>query len=209
MSIICPTILAGDAHEYREQIERVSPFAKRIQIDLMDGEFAPTKSVQLEKIWWPQGILADIHLMYQKPNDFLGILVKLKPSMVIIHYEAEVEHVHFANELHRYGIRAGLSLLKDTTVDEVGNLLRYFDHVLVFSGDLGRFGGQADLAQLEKVAEIRRIRPGIEIGWDGGVNDSNVSKLTKGGVDVLNVGGFIQNAADPHKTYGIMESLIR
>jgi len=209
MSIVCPTILAGDAHEYREQVERVSSFAKRVQIDLMDGEFAPTKSVQLEKIWWPQGILADIHLMYRSPNDFLGTLVKLKPNMVIIHYEADVEHARFANELQRYGIKAGLSLLKDTTVDRVGNLLQYFDHVLVFSGDLGRFGGQADLAQLEKVTAIRKIRPEIEIGWDGGINSGNISELAKSGVDVLNVGGFIQNATDPQKTYGIMESLIK
>ncbi len=53
MAVICPTVTAYDPHEYREQMERVEPFAKRIHIDLMDGHFAPTKSPGLKHVWWP------------------------------------------------------------------------------------------------------------------------------------------------------------
>ena len=31
----------------------------------------------------------------------------------------------------------------------------------------------------------------LEFGWDGGITDQNVAVLVNGGVDVLNVGGFI------------------
>src|SRR5690606_447043 len=141
-------------------------FAKRIQIDLMDGEFAPTKSIKLEKVWWPQGIIADIHLMYQRPEEHLAALMKLRPHLVIIHGEATVDHMRFAAELHRYGIKSGMSVLKDTPIEWVERFLPSFDHLLIFSGDLGRFGGQADLRLLEKGKKAKQFNPAIEVGWD-------------------------------------------
>lgn len=205
---VSPTILAGEPHEFREQMERVAMFAKRVQIDLMDGVFAPTKSVELEKVWWPQTIKADIHLMYQRPDEQLGLLVKLLPHMVIIHAEADVDHMHFAAELHRYGILAGLSVLKETSIEWVDRLLPSFDHLLIFSGDLGRFGGEADMSLLDKVKTVKNHYSNIEIGWDGGVNVDNIAKLVNGGVDVLNVGGAIQKASNPKEVYDRMKALV-
>jgi pentose-5-phosphate-3-epimerase len=72
---------------------------------------------------------------------------------------------------------------------------------MVYSGDLGRHGGQADLALLGKVPVIREYYPDIEISWDGGINDQNARALVEAGIDVLNVGGFIQNAAQPQDAY--------
>jgi ribulose-phosphate 3-epimerase len=208
MAIICPAILAGEPHEFREQMEHVASFAKRIQIDLMDGEFAPTKSLPLEHIWWPHHTVADIHLMYQRPMEHLEMLIKLKPHMVIIHNEVDVHHMHFAAELHRYGIKTGLALLKETPEEWAEQIMHSFDHLLIFSGDLGRFGGQADLGLLEKVKKAKAHHPDIEIGWDGGINADNAKVLAEGGVDVLNVGGFIQKAEDPAKAFLALQALV-
>src|SRR4051794_36625025 len=111
---ICPTITAFEPHQYRIQMERIEPFAKRVHIDLMDGLFAPTKSPGLDQVWLPENIVSDIHLMYQRPAAELEQLIKLKPSLVVIHCEAEVDHAAFAAKLHENGINAGLALLQDT-----------------------------------------------------------------------------------------------
>lgn len=208
MAIVCPTVLAADPHEFREQVERLTPFAKRIQIDLMDGVFAPTKSVELKKVWLPDNVDCDLHLMYKNPAKYYQYILKLMPSMVIFHYESEVNHIEFANSLKTIGIKAGLAVLKETSIAEPENLLPAFDHLLIFSGDLGRFGGVADLSQLEKAEDAKQINTRIEIGWDGGVNSENIFELAKGGVDVLNVGGFIQQASNPQEAYATLESLL-
>ncbi|HET7060013.1 MAG TPA: hypothetical protein VFH99_01695 [Candidatus Saccharimonadales bacterium] len=205
MAVICPTITATDPHEYREQMERVQPFAKRVHIDLMDGHFAPTKSPDLRHIWWPDGVTADIHLMYQRPLPQLPMLIKLRPNLVIIHAEADVDHAHFADSLHKVGIRAGLAFLQDTPISPI---IKKFDHVLVFSGHLGYHGGQADLKLLDKVAELHELNPHVEIGWDGGITEQNAKQLAEAGVDVLNVGGSIQKAPDPPEAYAKLDSLI-
>lgn len=196
MSIICPTVLADDKHEFAAQLKRVS-FAQRIQFDFMDGEFVETKSVELADVWWPQSVHADLHLMYKKPMDYLSVLLKLKPHMVIIHAEADVHHMHMAAELHKEGILAGLCVLPETPIANVEQILNSFDHLLIFGGHLGHFGGQADLNQLAKAWEAKQHHPDIEIGWDGGINEQNAKQLAEGGVNVLNVGSFIQKAENP------------
>jgi len=208
MAVICPTITAFDSHEYRTQMEHITPFAKRVHIDLMDGEFTPTKSPDLNHVWWPHELTADIHLMYQRPMDHLEQLIKLRPHLVIVHNEADVHHMHFAAELHKEGIKTGLAILHDTPIEHAFQIMHSFDHILIFSGHLGYHGGEADLGLLEKVHKVREHHPAAEIGWDGGINDQNAYQLIEAGVDVLNVGGFVQKAVDPMSAYAKLKEIV-
>jgi ribulose-phosphate 3-epimerase len=207
MAIICPTVTAFDEYDYNEQIKTLKIFATHIHIDLMDGQFAPTQSPDLDHIWWPPEFTVDIHLMYQRPMDHIDQLIKLKPRMVIIHNEADVHHMDFAARLHTAGIQAGLAVLHDTPIEWTEQIMHSFDHLLIFSGNLGYQGGStADLGCLDKVAYVKQHHPDAEIGWDGGINQLNAAILAGGGVDVLNVGGFIKNAEDPRSAYATLES---
>lgn len=208
MAIIAPTITAFEPHEYREQMERAAKLAERVHIDLMDGEFTPTLSPDLLQIWWPHNTVADIHLMYQRPMDHLQQLIKLRPHMVVIHNEADVHHMHFAAELHKEGIEVGLAVLHETPIEHAYQIMHSFDHVLVFSGKLGYHGGEADLGLLDKVKKIREHHPEVEIGWDGGISADNALELARSGVDVLNTGGFIQNAQQPQEAYDKLMEVI-
>lgn len=197
--MICPTVLADTVDDYRDQIGAIQGFASRIQIDLGDGRFT-TETVGLADVWWPEHITADIHLMYKEPLKVVADLVALKPGMVIVH--AESDEAGKALELLReQHIRTGVALLQQTSVESAADLIRLSDHVLIFSGSLGSFGGQVDLSLLGKVPQIRNIEPDIEIGWDGGINADTARRLADGGIDVLNVGGAIQKASHPENAY--------
>jgi ribulose-phosphate 3-epimerase len=208
MAIICPTILASDAHSYREQAETLQPFVSRVHIDLMDGEFTPTTSIKPIQAWWPDDWTADIHLMFQRPLEHLETLISLHPSRVIVHAEAEGDIAAMLSHMQKLGIKAGVALLKNTQPKDAKELIEIADHVLLFSGDLGRFGGVADMAVLEKIALVKAINPRVEIGWDGGANNENVAQLKAGGVDVINVGGAIAKADDPADAYATLVSKI-
>src|SRR4051812_38921558 len=97
--------------------------------------------------------------MYHLPAEQLDQLVKLKPNLVVIHQEAEGDHLSFASSLHDSGIKAGLAILSDTPVEAINDIMHAFQHVLVFSGKLGYHGGQADLNLLDKVRLIRALHP--------------------------------------------------
>lgn len=202
MSVIAPAVLAENADQYKQTIDKIQPFANRIHVDVSDGEFAPTFTVGFNELWWPEGWEVDIHAMVARPAEHLQTLVQLKPSMVIFHAEADTEQLpSVLATLKQYNIKAGISLLRPTVPASVTNLIQQADHVMVFTGDLGKYGGTANLMQLEKVRLIKQINPEAEIGWDGGVNLDNAYTLTQGGVNVLNVGGAIQKAMDAETAY--------
>jgi len=200
MAVICPTVTATDTTLYRAQLELVQRFAPRLHIDLMDGYLAPVKSVSPDAIWWQPGPKVDIHVMYQRPKEILEILIRLQPHMVILHASAE-DLTECFKTLQDLGISCGLALLPEEKVNLVDPYLGFLDHVLIFSGHLGHFGGVADLSLLDKVTELKKLNPDLEIGWDGGIDKDNAKALADGGVNVLNVGGFIQNSSDPENAY--------
>lgn len=188
-------------------MERVSHFAQRIHIDLTDGDFAPEKTVPISGVWWPGGVRADLHVMYRKPFDYLDELIALGPQLIIVHAEADGDFESFSEKVRSHGVEAGVALLPNTKVELLKNGLDFIDHVLVFSGNLGHFGGQADVRLLEKVAMLKQLKPTLEIGWDGGVNDQNAAQLAKAGVEVLNTGGFIQGAQSPNHAYATLKKV--
>lgn len=201
MAVIAPTMLCETEDDYKATVERLHAFAQRVHIDLTDGEFAPTFTVGVNQLWWPQEWVVDIHAMVAHPSQYVDALIQLHPSTVIFHAEAAEDLTPTIAKLKQAGIKAGVALLKPTVPSEVSNYIEIADHVLVFSGDLGHYGGTASLMQLEKVRLVRKIHPEVEVGWDGGANPENVFSLAQGTVDVINCGGAINKAADPAAAY--------
>lgn len=201
MSVVAPAILAETPEDYKAKMERIQGFAQRVHIDICDGEFAPTFTVGAAQIWWPQGWLADIHAMVARPSEHLETFISLKPNLIMFHAEAQEDIVPVLQHVKKFGIKAGVVLLRSTVPSTAAPAIEEADHVMIFTGELGKYGGTASLMQLEKVRLIRAIHPDVEIGWDGGINLENIYSLAQGGIDVLNVGGTLANADDPAATY--------
>jgi len=207
-AIICPTVTARSAEEYRQQMERLAGFMPRVHIDLADGVFTPVKLTPIKDVWWPGGVRADIHVMYQEPFRHVKELLALRPELIIVHAEADGDFLAFADRVHAEGVAVGVALKPETMPEVIQPALEWIDHVLIFSGHLGHFGGQANTHLLTKVLKLKQLKPDLEIGWDGGINNKNAAVLAAGGVHVLNTGGFIQHAADPGAAYQLLSDVI-
>ncbi|HZP55179.1 MAG TPA: hypothetical protein VFB03_00180 [Candidatus Saccharimonadales bacterium] len=208
MATICPTITAYSEGDYRKEIEKIVHIAHRIQIDLTDGIFTKQKTVSPEQAWWPVGFTADFHLMYKNPITAVQKILHHKPNLIIVHAESNGDFSQVVGLCKHHSVKLGIALLPDTPAETIISRLDEIDHVLIFSGNLGYQGNShADLLLLDKVKLLKREKPAVEIGWDGGVNDQNISQLVFGGVDVINVGSFIQEADSPQKAYKILERI--
>ncbi len=198
---IVPAILTGDRQEYRTQVERINPFTRRVQIDVTDGVFAPVQTLDITNVWWPNNWVADLHLMVATPSAYLDTILKLSPSLCILHAEASEDLLPVFSALKEAGIKTGLALLPTTFPGNVKTYIDIVDHVLIFAGQLGVQGSAADLMQTEKIPLIRNMKPELEIGWDGGANLSNVRALAHSDLDVINVGSAIALADNPAEVY--------
>jgi ribulose-phosphate 3-epimerase len=198
---IAPAVLAETTSQFKELMEKIHQLADRVHIDITDGEFAPSFTINASEAWWPEGWHADIHAMVARPSEYVDQLIALKADLVIFHAEVQEDLMPVLQKVKAADIKTGIALQRPTVPSTVAPLIEAVDHVMIFSGDLGKYGGSASLMQLEKVRLIRAIKPEVEIGWDGGVNLENAFNLAQGGVDVLNVGGTIAKSADPGETY--------
>lgn len=203
MSIVVPAITEQSVEDVNAEWLRMQPFASRVHLDLMDGQFAPGEPIPLDSLSWSEGWEVDMHLMYKEPMEQLEAITSLnpKPSLVVFHAEAEGDLLAFAKGLQDAGIKAGVALMRSTVPSDKTELIQAADHVLIFSGDLGKHGGKANMLQLEKVRLIHAIKEEVEIGWDGGANVDNSYTLALGGIDVINVGHALADVDDPAEVY--------
>lgn len=200
--IIAPTLLTADPTEFTKFIQLYPTFAKRMQIDVVDGSFVPQTTISESAMTaLPTGILVDMHMMVARPSEHIQHILRLKPNLCIFHAEATENLLPFFEQLKSAGIKTGVALLPRTYPGQVEAYIKAVDHVMIFAGALGKNGGEADLMQIEKVKLIRAINPEVEIGWDGGVNIENIRALTHSNINILNVGSAIVKAEDPKKAF--------
>ncbi|MCL2444741.1 hypothetical protein FWD07_01295 [Candidatus Saccharibacteria bacterium] len=203
-SVIVPTITTDNPEIYKSEMEKIRKFSLRVQVDVADGVFAPVQLTPVERIWWNAGMEVDVHMMVARPSDYMDILLKLKPSMVILHAEVEEDITPLLELLKKSGIKSGIALLRPTFPGHLANAIHQANHVMIFSGELGKQGGKASLMQLEKVRMIKALNADVEIGWDGGIGMDNAFTIAQGGVDVLNVGAALSEATEPAEVYKAM-----
>lgn len=206
MGVVVPTVLAATPEDYKASLERVHTFVNRVHVDFSDGTLAPAATIGSSQIWWPKEWQIDIHAMVSDPAQHVDILIALQPSLIIFHAEARTDLLPVLQKVKASGIKAGVAVQRPTVPSDISALLSAADHVTVFSGNLGEYGGTASLMQLEKVRLIKNINAAVEIGWDGGITVENAFSLAQGGVDVMYVGSAIQKAPDPKAAY---DSLVK
>ncbi len=203
---IVPTILTNDPEQYKMLIAKFQPFAKRVQVDIADGTFAPAITIPVNNVWWPQGWAVDLHMMVARPSEHMPILLQLKPSLVIFHAETGEDLLPLFDQLKSAGIKAGVALMKPTFPGSVRPFIEKADHVLVFAGEIGKQGSTADMLQTEKIQLIKDINPNVEVGWDGGANLRTVRAIYRAGATVINVGSALTGAEDPTAMYEALNS---
>ena len=111
---IVPTILTDNKQDFRSQVEKINAFTRRVQIDVTDGIFAPTQTLDVTNIWWPKNWEADLHLMAARPSEHLDTILKLEPALCILHAEASEDLTPTINTLKEAGIKFGIALLPQT-----------------------------------------------------------------------------------------------
>ena len=200
-TVVVPTILAADKNQFAAFVAAYQGFAKRVQIDIIDGQLAPTMTLPETEAVAPAGWQVDYHMMVARPSEHMQNILALKPNLCIFHAECGEDLLPLFAQLKNAGIKAGVALMKQTFPAAFRGAIEAADHVLIFAGELGRQGSPADLLQTEKVGLIKSINPNAEIGWDGGANMKNVRALAHCGIDVINVGAAIAGAPNPAQMY--------
>ncbi len=202
---IAPSILASNFARLGEEIRTVEQAgADVIHVDVMDGHFVPNISIGIpvvESLRKATRLPLDVHLMIERPEEYIEDFVRAGATRVLVHQEATVHLDRALAMIREHGAEAGAAINPATPVLMLGDVLDKLDTVLVMSVNPG-FGGQKFIrGALEKIRQLNqwrtRYNASFRIEVDGGVDAGNVAELAQAGANTFVAGSSIFHASDP------------
>ncbi len=189
-----PSILTGDPQGLKRLIGLAEGKVRKVQIDIVDGEFADNKTVMPEAMGYIETNLDfDFHLMTREPAVWVEKCVRVGALGIIGQIEMMSNQKEFVEKVQEAGIEVGLGVDLPTDVLELdADVLNEVDVVLVMSVPAG-FGGQKfDTKALEKIEDLSEVRErdkyAFRICVDGGVNEENLKRIAAAGADEVVIG---------------------
>ncbi|SKC87204.1 ribulose-phosphate 3-epimerase [Maledivibacter halophilus] len=196
---LSPSILSADFSNLSKDIKAVENVGvELLHIDVMDGHFVPNITIGplvLDSIKDKTSLPLDVHLMIEKPDNYISKFAEAGADLLTVHVEA-CTHLHRTiQNIKSHGVKVGVSLNPATPLNTIEEVLHELDMVLIMSVNPG-FGGQKFIeSSLKKISKLKRMidesGKNIDIEVDGGVKVDNVSKIIKAGANVIVAGSAV------------------
>jgi ribulose-phosphate 3-epimerase len=212
---IAPSILASNFARLGEEIRLVEVGgADVVHVDVMDGHFVPNISIGIPvvaSLRKATRLPLDVHLMIERPEDYVEEFVRAGANRVLVHQEATVHLDRVLAMIHEQGAEAGAAINPATPVVMLSDVLHVVDTVLVMSVNPG-FGGQKFIpVAIEKIRQLdewrKRYNADFRIEVDGGVDMQNAAVLVQAGVNTLVAGTSIFHTPDSAAAVSHMRQL--
>jgi ribulose-phosphate 3-epimerase len=189
-------MLASDLADLRAELDGIAALGvDMVHWDIMDGHFVPNLTFGPPLIAWARKhsqLAFDVHLMVERPEDYIEPLAQAKVAQVSFQYEAERYSPRLCGLIRSQGMQPSVALNPQTPLSALDHLLEVVDNVLIMTVDPG-FGGQKFIescwGKLEALAVIRSKRGlPFTVEVDGGVSADNLARLAGCGVDLAVAG---------------------
>jgi len=214
MTNVIPAIIPKTYQLLREEMEVVSELVDRVQVDIMDGQFAPEatwpysggrEQARFEEIvaqergfpHW-RDVQFEIDLMVQNPEDVIDDWIKSGASSIIVHYDSTDRFSEIAERLRDRGVEVGMAVVPSNRNTVVKKHRKEIDFLQVMGNDkIGYHGVKLDPLVYDKLEDLRDRFPNLPIGVDIGVDLETAPKLVDAGATRLVSGSTIFQADDP------------
>ena len=223
MTQVVPAIIPKTKEQMIEEIERVSGFADRIQIDISDGLFTRTQTwpyngkdtdyfgdLKAESIGWPKwdNIDYEIHLMVQSPEIVALDWINSGVDTIIAHIEATPDFQNIVNICKKSEISLGIAIMPGTDSEKIKPFINDVDFIQVMGSDkLGNHGAELEEKAKEMIRKLHDQYPEKMIAVDIGVSEETAEELVSLGATKLVSGSAIFEAVHPEDVYNYFKSI--
>ena len=200
--MIIPAILTDKKDELIKMADLCSEFTDYVQIDIMDGNFVPSKSVNLEDLAGCNiKIRFEAHLMVQDPLAWVEAFKKINAEKIIYHFEIDKDHLEIVSKIKEHNLKVGIAINPPTNISDFEYLVGKVDSVLFMAVNPGFYGAEFIPQVLDKIKEFKSKYPEKLVGIDGGVKLDNLLEVKEAGTDQICIGSAIFKDPDPKVAY--------
>ncbi len=185
---IAPSILSADRNNLQKEVELIEPHADLVHVDIMDGKFVPPTTFKPEEIKNIHTSLPkDVHLMVDHPltEGYIDNYLDAGAQSITIHTECKDDILECIKYIKAKGCKAALTVKPDTSLDTILLYLEKLDMVLIMSVNPGYSGQKFIPEVLEKIKQLRKLKPELDIEIDGGINPQTIKEAVQAGANVI------------------------
>lgn len=206
---IVPAILPRDLDDLASHLESIHGLARAVQIDVVDGRFAPTRTWPYEDRESFESILSEaeglpmwedfdfeVDIMAEASREAALEWVRAGASRIVIHIESPddrgaLEALQEFREVEA-AIEVGLAISLDTPIEKLDSLAHLGSFIQVMGiAHIGRQGEPFDDRAIMRIRELRQKYPTHVLSVDGGVRAENAQALVEAGATRLVAGSAI------------------
>lgn len=211
-----PSLMCMNLMDIKHQVDVLNQRADMVHVDIMDGHFVKNITLSpffIEQLRKDLTIPIDVHLMVEKPADFIQTIIDAGADYITPH--AEVignDAFRIIDQIKSAGRKVGVALNPATPLSFIKEYIHLLDKITIMSVDPG-FAGQKFITEmLDKIREAKRLK--AEFGYnylveiDGSCNVKTFKTIESAGTEVFIVGtsGLFSLDPDLNKAWDIMMS---
>jgi ribulose-phosphate 3-epimerase len=204
---ISPSIMCADFGRLEEEIRILEKAGvDYLHIDVMDGHFVPNFAIGpdlVRTIRRLTNIPLDIHMMVERPENYIDLFDPKPGDIVSVHQEATVHLERTLQIIKAAGAKAGVAVNPATPAIMVKPVIDEADVILVMTVNPGFAGQKLVPSTLSKIREVKKMiceaHVSAEIEADGNVSFENASKMLSAGADIFVAGTSSIFSADMNR----------
>ncbi len=220
---VLPAIIPINKLQLEDEMRKVSGFARKVQIDIADGTFAPVKTwpyngrdveyfenLKNQEEGWPkwEDVDIELHLMVAHPENVVEEWISTGIGAVVAHIESTPNFQKVIDICVQHSIAIGVAIKPSTDISKLEPFVSQVDFIqMMGSDDLGRHNVELDPVSVEKIKSLQKLYPERIIAIDIGVTEDTEDILIDAGIDKVISGSAILNSEDPEGVFDSLSSL--
>lgn len=209
MTQIVPAAIPNNLNIVRERFSQVVGVVRKVQIDIVDGKFAPPKTWPFgkdqgeellkmvrgeEKFPFVDELDIEVDMLVLHPIEYIPDLLSIGIKSIIVHIDSTDHVKECINTIKNAGRKVGVAIKPSMSLDTLQPYILDVDFVQFMGNDrVGYNGVELDERVIEKIKTFHTAHPSIPIQIDIGVNFDTAHSLIQAGATSLVSGSVIFN----------------
>lgn len=196
MTKFSPSLMCMDLTKFKEQVEVLNERADFYHVDIMDGHFVKNITLSpffIEGLKKISTLPIDAHLMVEKPEDFIDMVIDAGAEYISLHAETiNGKAFREIQKIQERGRKFGVVLNPETPIETIMPYIHHVDKLTIMTVDPG-FAGQKYISEMiAKIKQAKELKDKHNYKYlitiDGSCNKNTFKELVDAGAEVLVIG---------------------